>query len=130
MAYARMRATSRDALICDFAQYYRIYDLDQVDLKTGTVLACGLPPGSRTVMALTGQKVPLEIMLQAATIDAVRNIEYILCRRFLKGKQDRPKSLLKTLTGSGTEDGEIKTFTTHEEFEAAKQRIIRGNNDG
>ena len=124
-----MRVVHPDALICDFAQYYHIYDLDALDVRTAAVLMSGLPKESRLVKELTGGKPDQETLLMASILDTTRNIEYAVFQSHSKKKLKRPQSVLKKLLGI-EEDSEhredVKGFATSEEFEAARRRVVEG----
>lgn len=123
-----MRAVHEDALICDFAQYYHIYDLDSVDVRTAATLACGLPADSRTLKEKTGKNIGLDIILQASILDTARSIEYAVFQSHTKKKLQRPQPVLKKLLGTEKEDSkkdEVRGFRTAEEFEAARNSFMR-----
>lgn len=44
--------TDEDALICDFAETYHIYDYRSLPLHMAGIFACGLRPDSRIGMAI------------------------------------------------------------------------------
>ena len=48
----------KDKLICDFAQYYHVLDWRSLPVRLAATLAAGLPPDSRCMMHLAGQKLP------------------------------------------------------------------------
>jgi len=50
-----MSAIDRDALICDFAQYYHL-NLDEQPVRYAAILACGLPADSRIQCILRAKK--------------------------------------------------------------------------
>lgn len=52
--------TAHDELVCDFAEYYRIYDLKTLPPSKAAVLACGLPESSRAKMKTSGEKFTFE----------------------------------------------------------------------
>ncbi len=119
-----MRAVGEAALICDFAQFYHIYDLDQFPLKRQAILACGLPEDARIIRKIIKQKVPTNTLLLMAVIDSIRDLEYqYVVSHSKKKKLQRPKSLLSTLQEKQTE---VASYDTEEEYEAAKRRIVGG----
>lgn len=128
MAYARMRVICKDALICDFAQYYHIYDIFALDLKTAATLACGLPAESRTVMQITGQKFSMADTLMIAMLDTLRSIEYSYVSVHSKRKVQKPQPLSQMLNQK--DDNDIAIFNSAEEFEAERNRLLRGNRNG
>lgn len=91
-----MVSECEDALICDFAETYRIYDYRQLPARRAAVLACGLRPNSRTMMRLSGAKVPLETLLLALIADAEKIGIWMQTKDATKGK-NRPQSIIETL---------------------------------
>ena len=124
-----MRVVHPDALNCDFAQYYHIYDMDALDVRTAAVLMSGLPKDSRLVKELTGNKPGQETLLMASILDTARNIEYAVFQSHSKKKLKRPQSVLKKLLGieeNSKHQEDVKGFATPEEFEAARRRVAEG----
>lgn len=117
-----MRASDKDALLCDFAQYYHIYDLDALAPGYAAVLACGLPEDSRIMKKKAGTNAGLKELLLAAIVDNLRCI-----KNGLAGTNDSQQSLVSLLTGTPqkSETGQAG-FDTPEEFEAARKRILEG----
>lgn len=123
-----MRVVHPDALICDFAQFYHVYDINSLDVRTAAILMSGLPKESRLVRELTGNKPDQETLLMASILDTARNIEYAVFQSHSKKKLKRPQSVVKKLLG--IEDGEkrqndVQGFGTAEEFNAVWNRIAQ-----
>ena len=125
-----MRAVHEDALICDFAQYYHVYEIDSLDVRTAAVLACGLPADSRAFRESSRSKetgINPDSLFKAAVIDAIRNVEWAICQTHSKKRLKRPESVTKKLLGQKDEQHQnVQGFETPEEYEAARQRIIEG----
>lgn len=120
-----MRAVCHDALICDFAQYYHIYDLSPVRISTAAVLACGLPAESRTIRKLSGQKLTLDTYLRAGILDCMQTMNYLFLKKNFKGKHKKPESIVQRLLGNGDHaKKEIRAFRSKEEFERARQQLL------
>lgn len=111
-----------DALICDLAQYYQIYDYRQLPPKLVAVFAYGLPNNSRIKLIASGLKLPFETMLLAHLVDLNALLWWAQTEDGPKGL-NRPKSIYNLLI-NGEEEAEIVGFETGEEFEAARQKII------
>ena len=121
-----MRALHEDALICDFAQYYHVYDLDSLNVRTAAILACGLPKESRTLKTLRKEKVDQNTMLMASILDTCRNIEYGVFQSHSKKKIKKPKSVVQKLLGIDQDKKEeVKGFSSGDAFEVARQRLIQ-----
>ncbi len=119
-----MRAIYKDALICDFAQYYHLYSFDAVSIETAAILACGLPQESRTIRKLTGQRFSTEIILQIGVLDAIKSLEYAYVSAHSKRKLQKPQSLMKMMNRQ--DENDIKSFRSGEDFERERERLLRG----
>ena len=119
-----MRVLYKDALICDFAEYYHLYDFSSVPMETAAVLACGLPADSRTIRKMSGQKFTTDMILKIRLVDAVMSFENAFVNVHSKRKVPRPQSLMKTLMKQ--DDNEIRTFRSGEDFERERERLLRG----
>lgn len=113
-----MLAHDRDALICDMAETYRIYDIKSVPLTYLAVLASGLGMDSRIRLREQGLKADWSTVMMAMLIDAwSKSSENALLPRFIEKQSAGVKS-------------DSKVFTTPEDFEAAKAAILGGHTDG
>ena len=92
-----MIATDEDALICDFAETYHIYDMRQMPVLYIATLAMGLRHDSRIKMAIDGLKVDLKCLLLAHIADNTAINVYAKTKDAEKGR-NRPKSLVRALT--------------------------------
>lgn len=126
-----MLATDESALICDFAQFYGIYDVESIPCGTAAILACGLPPESRIVrrMSKTDSSQHDEvIMMLAAIFDAINNLTFALTG---KKHEKRPESLLINLTsGQKQKKQSAVAFDSADDFERARRKIIGGGQNG
>lgn len=110
------------ALICDLAETYQIYDYRIMPPSRVAIFAVGLRESSRIKMKLAGLKVDVQTILQAATVDRLSTLVWQQSADGQKNK-NRPKSILETMLNQETES-EISTFTTGEEFEEERKRIL------
>lgn len=109
-----------DALVCDFAQFYQIYDIDRLCPAYAAVLACGLPESSRS---LRKDNVDPDRLLLASIVDELGLITWILG----DGKRNNiplPKSMVNVLLGKDT--GNDEAYDSPEDFMADWNRIIQG----
>ena len=118
-----MIACDEEALICDLAETYGIFDYKALPLKLVATLSVGLRENSRIKMKLSGIKTSTDIMLLASAVD---RLSLLVWAETEDGKNNvnRPKSILGILTGN-EEKSDIVTFNTIEEFEAERERILR-----
>lgn len=111
-------------MICDFAEYYQIYDIWQVKPSIAAVLAIGLRDDSRTKMRLAGAKIDKKTMLLAAIADRLSILVWQKTRDGQRN-QNKPKSIVDELTRDHSAD--VVGFTTSEDFEKERQRLIHGD---
>lgn len=105
-----MMSTDEDALICDFAEYYHVYDYRQLPPSYAATLAAGLRDESRIRTILNGLPVPLPTYLQMAQVDALNLVAWLNSSDGAAGK-NRPKSILR-----GFSDDAVKGFASGEDF--------------
>lgn len=101
-----------EALICDFAETYRIYDYKSLPLRTVGTFACGLRHDSRIGMRISDSKLTTDQTLLALVADNTRAIAWLNSSDGAKGI-NRPKSLVEALMGEKkTTESVIETFDT------------------
>lgn len=123
MALAKMISVDRDALICDMAETYHIYDLRGLPARALATLAFGLRADSRIKMRLSDQPLRVDTILLAAIVDRLGLLVWAQTEDGQRGR-NRPQSIIDALTGA--EDAP-QGYSTPEEFEAERRRIINGN---
>lgn len=119
-----MIATDEDALICDFAETYHIYDYQGLPVQYAAVLACGLGPNSRIKMAISKGKAPTEVILLAAILDRLSLLVWLNTRDAQKGR-NRPKPLVESLLGGKQSDSEVTAFECGAAFEHERERLMK-----
>lgn len=125
MTLALLASRCEEELICDMAETYHVLNWRELPLKTAAILASGLPQDSRCRRKLAGQKLRALEYTQLAILDELRLIYYTRTKDAETGK-NRPKSILMEMM---QQDEKPKTlsFRTPEEFEARRQKIIKGD---
>lgn len=113
----------RDELMCDLAQYYGIYDMDALPVRTLAGLSYGLPPESRVMMRVSGAKIPIQTALLAGIMDRMSLLVWMKTKN-ARHKINKPKSVLSELLREKPKD-RIVSYRSAEEFEAARERLIR-----
>lgn len=116
-------AKDPDALACDMAETYHIFDLHSLPVRTIATLAAGLGAESRTMRGLTGVNMSRTEMLLAVIADGIRTLVWFKTKDGQKGR-NRPKSLLEELRGASHSQDAPVSFASVEEFEAARKRIL------
>lgn len=104
MALAKMISVDRDALICDMAETYHIYDLRGLPGRMLAVLAFGLRADSRIMQRLNKQEFATETMLLATIADRLGLLVWHQTRDGQRGV-NRPQSIRKH-----KEDGHLIPF--------------------
>lgn len=117
-----MVASDENALICDFAETYRIYDYKSMPLKLAAILAVGLSDDSRIKRKLSGQKQPQNTLLLAMMVDALNILVWFKTEDGQKGR-NRPRSVLEALTEEPQEE-EYETYDSIEAYVAARKEGI------
>ncbi len=107
-----------NALICDMAETYHIYDYRQLKPLQAAIFAAGLPANSRIKRKLAGQKHSSEVLLLACIADSLRTLIWFQTKDGQRGV-NRPPSILAELTG---DEEELEEFASIEEYEAARAR--------
>lgn len=113
-----MLSADREALLCDLAETYRIYDLRAVPVPTLAMLAAGLRDNSRIKTSLSGGRPPRSELLLAAAVDRLSLLVWGMSEDAKRGT-NRPKSLVAALLGEEDNSGNVTAFDTAEDFEAA-----------
>lgn len=117
-----MVSVDRDALLCDFAETYGIYDLRALPVTVLATLAVGLRENSRIKMKIAGTKAPRVEVLLAAALDRLSLLWWAQTENGHKNI-NRPKSILGVIMQDGSEDKNESGFDTAEDFEAAWERM-------
>lgn len=73
-----MLSVGRDALLCDLAEVYRIYDFRALPVHTLAALACGLREDSRIKMKMAGVNYIPPYLLMVAMADNTRMLLHYL----------------------------------------------------
>lgn len=117
-----MISTDRDALVCDLAETYGIYDLRALPVSTLATLAAGLRDNSRIKMRLAGVKVSRAEMFLAAAVD---RLSLLVWAKTENGRNNvnRPKSVLSILLGEEEQKSDVQSFDSAEDFNSEWKRI-------
>lgn len=115
-----------EALICDFAETYRIYNYKSFPLQMVGTFACGLRPDSRIGMRISDSKLTTDQTLLALVADNTRAIAWLNSSDGAKGI-NRPKSIVDALAREKkTADSTMETFETGQDFDDEWRRLTGG----
>ena len=99
----------RDALICDLAETYHVFDFKSLPCKLVGILSCGLRDNSRIKMSLSGEELNLERALLAGIYDNTKILSWLNSSDGAEGI-NRPESIFKSLLKDEEDDSEILSF--------------------
>lgn len=120
-----MLSANQDALICDLAETYQIYDYKSYPVSLIATLAVGLGPESRIKRYLSqnDSDVAVDTLLLSAIFDA---LNLLLWSKTEDGQKNinRPNSLANTILGKEQSNGSVTAFATGGDFEQRKQEIL------
>lgn len=118
-----MIAEDEDALICDLAETYHIYDYEALPCELVATLAAGLRPNSRIVMKLTGQKLPQN---ELALLYVLDNVRLLVWQHSSDGAKNRrkPKSIVEEVMEKDKKQ-QFAVFDTPDDFETARAEAVK-----
>lgn len=116
-----MYELDREALICDLAETYNIYEFEKFPLNKIAVFAKGLREDSRIRMKMSQSKFNVKESLLAGILDRLTLILYSKTKDAEKGK-NYPKLLLD----EAEKKEDLQGFMSSEDFEKMRRKIIKG----
>ena len=118
-----------DALICDLAETYQIYDYRQLPLLRVAVFSCGLSEDSRIKMRMSNQIIPMETLLLAGLSDKISVLLWTTTKDGQKGR-NRPPMILDAFNQSKTKQRETVVFNSGEDFEERRKELLKQATSG
>ena len=109
-----MLSTDEDAVICDLAETYQIYNYKDMPPDKVAIFCNGLRDDSRIKLKMADQKVKL---------DKLSLLVWTKTKDGQKGR-NKPKSLVDSINKHVKVKEEL-VFTTGEEFERERNRILK-----
>ena len=125
MYLAGMIALDEDALVCDMAETYHIYDMRTFDPAYIAVLSVGLPAESRIKKSLSGSEIDIKTIILARIADNTAINIWMKTKDGQKGR-NRPKSLLDTLLHRDKKDN-LETFQNGAAFMEKWRSLTHGS---
>lgn len=125
-----MIATDEDALICDLAETYQIYDYRRLPLKMVAVFSFGLRENSRIKMKMNDIEVPFETMLLAGIQDKLNVLIWQQTKDGMNGR-NYPASMVALLTKSQpkSKTSDLVGFESSEDFLKEREKLLRKEDD-
>lgn len=121
-----MISIDEDALVCDLAETYQIYDYKQLPLNQVAVFAYGLRDDSRIKQMMSNQIVPLETTLLASIVDRLSLSLWLQTKDGQKGV-NRPASIADQLIKRDKNENDGKdylVFESGEDFENYRKALL------
>lgn len=121
-----MIALDEDALVCDLAETYGIYEYRDYPPTKIAVLAWGLSSDSRIKMALSGAKIPLSQLISAISADKLANLVWMQSEDGVNHKNP-PTLITPILLGKEPEkQSNVIQYDSLEDFKTAMKRKYGG----
>ena len=121
-----MYGRCKDELICDFAEYYHIYDMKAFPVRYIAILAVGLREESRTKIKMNNMKLGMQSLMLAKIAD---NTSFLVWAKTEDGMKNvnGPPMILEALMKADDPEA-AQGFDTVEDFQAEYERRIRSRN--
>lgn len=117
-----MLSVDRDALLCDMAETYRVYEMRALSVDTLAALAFGLRENSRIKQKLYGFTPVSQEFLLACIADDLTLLRYKL---FGTEEDEEPVSAVETFFKLG-QDKEQFGYASGEDFQSAWKELTEG----
>lgn len=124
-----MIKADEDALICDLAETYHIYDYRQLPLKMVAVFSVGLRNNSRIKMKMNNQPVELDLLLLAGISDKLGTAMWWQTKDGQKGI-NKPDSLVEAITNTQPKEKNVIAFSSGEDFTNRRNELLKHTKKG
>lgn len=116
-----MIATDENALICDLAETYQIYDYKSLPASRIAAFSVGLRDNSRIKLKMNNTKHSLDTLLLAAIADRLSLLVWAKSKDGMQGV-NKPQSIMARLLGE-VEEKDVLAFDSPDAFEAEWRKI-------
>lgn len=116
MFLAYVMNVCEEKMICDLAEYYHVFNYEDLPPTTVAVLVFGLRSDSRVMQHITEQPYTINQMLLAIAVDYLG----LLCWSKTKDAENgrnKPKSIYMRMINDEEKESEYMTFESPEEYE-------------
>lgn len=123
-----MIAKDEDALICDMAQYYHVFRMRDLPVRTLAILASGLPSDSRIQIAMSPVDVSPQMLMLSMIADRLATLAWLQSKDGAKNR-NRPPSIVEAIKNARADRAvkkEIVSFSSGDAFLAARNRLLGG----
>ena len=122
-----MVALDEDALVCDLAETYGVYDYRALPLHTVATLGLGLSYNSRIKQRMAGIAVPLDTYLLAQVVD---NLSMLCWLNSEDGRKNRNRPQMISAKLRMVEVKDTGRFADASDFELARMRLLISPKEG
>ena len=119
MTLSHMISIDEDALMCDLAEVYHIYDYKSLPVSLVATFSCGLRDESRIKMKISDTKVSMNTVLLTCILDKVN---WIAWSKTEDGHRNanHPKSILSIILGQSDGDKDVLVFNDSDDYESVR----------
>lgn len=115
-----------DALICDLAETYNIYDYKTMPPNRVARFCIGLKEDSRIMLKMNNMKISTKLLLLADIRDKLSLLFWAKTKDGQSNK-NRPFLMMSAIYGNDNKE-DLEAFSSREDFEKERQRLIGGIN--
>lgn len=126
-----MLGVDRDAVICDLAETYGIFDYRALPVNLLATLVVGLRDDSRIKMKIGNVMARQDSLLIAAAVDRLSLLVYGMSKDSAYGR-NAPKMIVPILTRTeqAKNNSDVQTYDSGDAFEAAWKKATGGVTNG
>lgn len=115
-----MICTDKDALICDLAETYKIYNYQELPVSLLATLSVGLRENSRIKMKINDMKLSLDTIINILILDSLNMLRWQMSGN---KKNKKPVSIYSQIM-SQEKNKDILTFNSAEEWELKRNELL------
>ena len=127
MALASMVALDEDALICDLAETYGVFNYRALPLQTAATLGIGLSYNSRIKQKMNGITVSFDTFLLAQIVD---NLSMLCWLQSEDGAKNRNRPQMLTAKLRREDEIDRAQFADADAFEAVRSQLLNSPKEG
>lgn len=120
-----MLNTDEDALICDLAETYHIFNYKGLSLQMVATFCVGLRNDSRIKMKLSNMEYSIETLLLGMMADSLNFIAWSKTEAAQRN-ENRPQSIYNMLMGI-VDVKSVDSFASGKDFENMRMKILKDN---
>lgn len=120
-----MIKVDENALICDLAETYHIFNYKEIAADKVAIFAIGLRDDSRIKMKISGSKLDFKTLLLAKLVDDFAMLLWSKTKESRKGL-NKPYQIIGSLF---KKESDVKAFQSGKDFELEKQRLLAERSD-